>query len=67
MSRPTPSILALCSRPSTPRSAPRAAAALRLVLTATARSAFLKAGRDGETPISRTKKRHDSVADGARR
>jgi hypothetical protein len=40
---------------------------LRLVLTATARSAFLKTGRDGETPISRTKKRHDSVADGVRR
>ena len=55
MSGPVPSILALCSRPSTPRSAPRTAAALRLVLTAAARSAFLKAGRDGETAIQPNK------------
>jgi hypothetical protein len=40
---------------------------LRLVLTAAVRAAFLKSGRDGETPFSRTGKLHNSAAAGVRR
>jgi len=56
MSGPVPQILAACSGPSRPRSAPPAAVALRPALTALARAASLELGRDGETPFSRTEK-----------
>ena len=55
MTPPPASILAPCSRPSTPlRAAYRGG--LRPVLTAPARGALRRAGRDGETALSRTKK-----------
>ena len=57
MSGPILSILALCSQPSTPRSAPPAAVALRPALTAAARGALPSLGRGGETSLSLTKKR----------
>ena len=56
MSSPFPQILAPCSGPSRPRSAPPAAVAFRPALTALARAASLKLGRDGETALSRTEK-----------
>jgi hypothetical protein len=61
MSGPILSILALCSQPSTPLRA-ACGGSLRLVLTAAARSAFLDAGRDGETPFNRTKKLGQAMA-----
>ncbi len=61
MSGPVPKILAPCSGPSRPRSAPRAAVALWPAWTALARAAFLEGGRDGETPFNRTKKPPDGV------
>jgi hypothetical protein len=57
MSDPALSTMAPCSRPSTPRSAPPAAVALRPALTDAARGAFPSLGRGGETPLSLTKKR----------
>ena len=66
MSGPAPKRLALCSQPSTPLRA-ACGRSLRLALTAAARRAFLKAGRDGETPFSRTKKLPDGAAEGVRR
>ena len=56
MSGPASATMAPCSRPSTPRSAPPAAVALRPALTAAARGAFKRLGRGGETPFSLTKK-----------
>ncbi len=55
MSGPAYSTIAPCSRPSTPL---RAAfgGGLRPALTAPARGALRKSGRDEETPLSRTKK-----------
>jgi len=55
MSGPASSTMAPCSRPSTPLRAAYGGG-LRPVLTATARGAFGKVGRGGETPFSRTKK-----------
>ena len=57
MSGPASSTMAPGSRPSTPRSAPPAAVALRPALTGAARGAFSSLGRGGETPFSLTKKR----------
>jgi len=61
MSGPAPQSLALCSQPSTPLRA-ACGGSLRLVLTAAARTAFLEAGRDGETPFNRTKKLPSAAA-----
>ena len=58
MSAPARTILAPCSRPSTPLRA--ASGGLRPALTATARDASRTSGRDGKTPSSRTEKRHCS-------
>ena len=55
MNGPAPQRLALCSQPSTPLRAAYGGS-LRLVLTAAARSAFMEAGRDGETPFNQTEK-----------
>ena len=66
MSGPVRSSMALCSQPSTPLRA-ACGGSLRLALTAAARSAFLEAGRDGETPFNRTKKPPDGAAKGVRR
>jgi len=66
MSGPVYLSVAPCSRPSTSlRAADRGG--LRPMLTAAARGAFLEAGRDGETPFSRTEKRLNGAADGAPR
>src|SRR6516164_6986541 len=56
MSGQASAIIAPRSPPSMPHSAPLSAVALRPALTAPARGAWLRAGRDGETPPSRTKK-----------
>ena len=56
MNGPASPTMAKCSRPSTPRSAPPLAVALRPVLTATARGALANLGRDGETAFSQTEK-----------
>ena len=56
MNGPATPTIAPGSWPSTPRSAPPSAVALRPALTAAARGAFEASGRDGETPFSRTEK-----------
>jgi len=56
MSGQASAIIAPRSPPSMPHSAPLSVVALRPALTAPARGAWLRAGRDGETPPSRTKK-----------
>ena len=59
MSGPARSMMAPCSRPSTPLRAADCGG-LRPALTAAVRGALRGSGRDGETALSRTKKHHCS-------